>query len=329
MAMKKLFYCSLVALLAGAFCLGVGAPATAKTKTLRAVSFLPKDHPLCAMVHVWVNRVNKACKGDVKINWVGGPEVIAGFDQANACINNTVQIIFNPTAYFAPLAPEVNAFSLSKLTFQQEREPGGFYDFMQKRIAKIGMMYIGTWLYDPFYLRVNRPVKTLADLKGLKMRTSALYDRFMKKLGMVPVTVKFGDTYTALERGLVDGFGWSTLGPAEWGWLNHCKYIIDIPFYTRQNTLILMNLGVWNGLSKDVQKKIMDITVKFEPEMEAYFKKKEKEEWEKYDKMGIVRIKFSPEENKKYYDTAYDAEWEDLEKKVPDLVPVMKRLTGY
>ena len=58
---------------------------------------------------------------------------------------------------------------------------------------------------------------------------------------------------SALERGLVDGFGWATLGPADWGWLKHCKYIIDIPFYTRQNVLILMNLDVWNGLGKNLR----------------------------------------------------------------------------
>lgn len=326
--MKKLLYCLLVILLISMFCLSIGSPALAGPKTLKAVSFLPKDHPLCAMIHVWVNRVNKACKGSVKINWVGGPEVIAGFDQANACINNTVQVIFNPSAYFAPLAPEVEAFPLSKLTFQQERKRGGFYDYMVQRIKKIGMMYIGTWLYNPFYLRVKKPVKTLADLKGLRMRTAAIYDSFMKKLGMVPVTVKFGDTYTALQRGLVDGFGWVVLGPLEYGWTKYCKYVIDIPFYTRQNTLILMNLDVWNGLPKNIQKKIMDITVKFEPEMVAYFNKKDAEEWKRYDKMGIKRIKFSPEENKKYYDMAYEAKWEDLEKKVPNLVPTLKRLTG-
>ncbi len=328
MDMKKLFYCSLMVLIISLFCLTVSLPVQAGPKTLKAVSFLPKDHPLCAMVHVWVNRVNEQCKDAIKIDWVGGGEVIPGFDQAEALRSNTVQVIFNPTAYYAPLAPEVNAFTLSKLTMEEERKPGGFYDYMVQRHKKLGMMYIGTWLYDPFYLRVNRPVKTLDDLKGLKMRTSALYDRFMKKLGMVPVTVKFGDTYTALERGLVDGFGWSTLGPADWGWVKHCKYIIDIPFYTRQNTLILMNLDVWNSLSKGTQKKIMDITIKFEPEMEAYFKKKEAEEWKRYDKMGIKRIKFSPEENKKYYDMAYEAEWEDLQKKVPDLVPTLKKLTG-
>lgn len=309
-------------------CFGFQTSASAKPQVLKAVSFLPKDHPLCKMIHVWVDRVNKACKGEVEIDWVGGGEVIPGFDQAEALRNNTVQVIFTPTAYYAPLAPEVNAFTLSKLSMEEERKPGGFYDFMVDRHKKLGMMYIGTWLYDPFYLRINKPAKNLEDLKGIKMRTSALYDRFMKKLGMVPVTVKFGETYTALERGLVQGFGFATLGPRDWGWLKHCKYIIDIPFYTRQNTLILMNLDVWNGLGKDVQKKIMDITVAFEPEMREYFKEQIVKEWKKYDEMGVERITFSDAENKKYYDAAYEAEWEDLNKKVPDLVPTLKKLTG-
>jgi TRAP-type C4-dicarboxylate transport system substrate-binding protein len=316
-------------ILVALICFTMNSTAIAKVKTLKAVSFLPKNHPLCAMIHVWVDRVNDQCKDEIKIDWVGGPEVIPGFDQAEAVRNNTVQVIFNPAAYYAPLAPEVNAFQLSKYTMEKEREPDGFYEFMVERHKKLGMMYIGTWLYDPFYLRINKPIKTIDELKGVKMRTAALYDRFMKKLGIVPVTVKFGETYTALERGLVDGFGFATLGPRDWGWLKHCKYIIDIPFYTRQNTFMLMNLeDVWNGLTKRTQDQIMDITVKFEPEMVAYFKEKIAEEWKIYDETGIKRIKFSPEDTEKYLDAAYSAEWEDLEKKVPDLVPTLKKLTG-
>jgi TRAP-type transport system periplasmic protein len=327
--MKKQIAWTLVIAAAAALFLGAATtPAMAGPKVLKAVSFLPKDHPLCAMIHTWVDRVNEECGDAVKIDWVGGPEVIPGFDQAQAVRNNTVQVIFNPAAYYAPLAPEVNAFQLSKLSMQEERKPGGFYDFMVERHKKIGMMYIGTWLYDPFYLRINHEIDSIDDLKGVKMRTSALYDRFMKKIGIVPVTVPFGETFTALERGLVDGFGFATLGPADWGWLENCKYIIDIPFYTRQNTLILMNLGVWNGLDPLIRKRIMTITTAFEPEMVAYFKTKIAAEWERYDKMGIQKIRFPPEEEKEYLDAAYSAEWEDLEKKVPDLVPALKELTG-
>ena len=105
------------------------------------------------------------------------------------------------------------------------------------------------------------------------MRTAAKYDKMMKKLGIVPVTIEFGETYTALQRGVVEGFGWPTIGPREWGWLENIKYVIDIPFYARQNTFILMNLDAWNKLPKDAQEKLIDITMKFEPEMKAYFRK--------------------------------------------------------
>lgn len=324
--MKRFIFVFLTAMALS--CILLQGQVLAKPKTLKAVSFVPKNHPIVTMAHVWVNRVNEQCGDKIKIDWVGGPEVIPGFDQAEALRNNTVQVIFNPTAYYAPMMPEVNAFQLSRLTMEEERIPGGFYDFMVERHKKIGMMYIGTWLYDPFYFRINRKIDSIDDLRGVKMRTSALYDRFMKKIGIVPVTVQFGEVFTALERGLVDGFGWSVLGPADWGWLDNCKYLIDIPFYTRQNTLILMNLDSWNGLEKSVQGKIMEITVKFEPEMRAFFQKKITEEFEKYDKIGVKKIHFSPEEEKRCLDAAYGAEWEDLEKKVPDLVPTLKKLTG-
>ena len=326
--MRRLsFYFSIIAFVT-IICISASSPSNAGPMTLKAVSFLPKDHPLCKMVHVWVDRVNEQCKDSVHIDWVGGPEVIPGFDQAEALQNNTVQIIFTPAAYYAPLAPEVNAFQLSKMTLEEEHKPGGLYDYMVDRHKKLGIMFLGTWMYDPFYLRINKPIKTVEELKGVKMRTAALYDRFMKKLEIIPVTVKFGETYTALERGLVDGFGFATLGPRDWGWLNNCKYIIDIPFYTRQNTLILMNLEVWDGLDQKTKEKIEEITLKFEPEMVAYFKEQIALEWKKYDEMGIVRIQFSPEDREKFLNAAYEAEWEDMEKKVPELVPDLKRVTG-
>jgi TRAP-type C4-dicarboxylate transport system substrate-binding protein len=89
-----------------------------------------------------------------------------------------------------------------------------------------------------------------------------------------------------------------------------------------------MNLDTWMGLEKTIQDAIMNITAKFEPEMRAYFKKRIAEEWERYAELGIKKIEFSPEDRKKFLDIAYGAEWEDLEKKVPDLVPTLKKLTG-
>jgi len=306
------------------------APAVLKAAELelKAVSFLPKDHRLCAQIPVWIDRVNTKMKGVLRINWVGGPEVSAPFNQAEAVRKGIFQIAFLPAAYYNGILPEADAISLSRYDFKKERQKGGIWDYMVERHRKINIIPLGTWLYDPFYLYVKKPVTKLDDLKGLKMRTAAKYDKMMKKLGIVPVTIEFGETYTALQRGVADGFGWPTIGPREWGWLEKTKYVIDIPFYTRQNCFILMNLDAWNKLPKDAQAKLNDITVKFEPDMQAYFEKAIQAEKAEMAKLGVKKIKLSPEETRQFLKIADDAFLEDLRRKVPDQVKAMEKLLG-
>jgi len=301
----------------------------AKAETeLKAISFLPKEHKLCAMIPTWIERINNELKGVVKITWVGGPEIMAAFNQPEALRKGIFQVGFIPTAYYTGLLPEGDSISLSRYDFKKEREKGGIWDYMVEHHKKINMIPLGTWLYDPFYLYVKKPIAKLDDLKGLKLRTAAKYDKMMKTLGMVPVTIEFGETYTALQRGAVEGFGWSTIGPRDWGWLDDTKYVIDIPFYARQNTLMLMNLDAWQKLPKNVQAKIMDITIKFEPEMKAYFEKAVATEKAAMEKQGVKRISLSPGDTKKYIETADNAFLEDLDKKMPGEVKILKRIMG-
>jgi TRAP-type C4-dicarboxylate transport system substrate-binding protein len=325
--MKKSVVFILMVFIVACLCFFPSLDAKAETQ-LKAISFLPKDHKLCAMIPVWIDRVNKELKGVVKINWVGGPEIMAAFNQPEAVRKGIFQVVFTPAAYYGGMLPEADAISLSRYDFKKEREKGGLWDYMVERHKKINMIPLGTWLYDPFYLYVKKPVTKLDDLKGLKLRTAAKYDKFMKRLGIVPVTIEFGETYTALQRGAVEGYGWPTIGPRDWGWLDNVKHVIDIPFYARQNTFMLMNLDAWQKLPKDVQAKIIDITVKFEPDMKAYFEKAIASEKIEMEKLGVKRIKLSPEETKKYLELADSAFFEDLEKKVPDQVKILKNIMG-
>jgi hypothetical protein len=73
----------------------------------------------------------------------------------------------------------------------------------------------------------------------------------------------------------------------------------------------------------------MDITVKFEPEMKATFEKLIENEKKEMEKLGVKRIKFSPEDTKKYLDAANDSMWKALEKKNPDVAKELKKLMGY
>lgn len=322
--MKRIVFCFIAFTLIFGFSL---QGAIAKEAKMKAVGFLPKNHPYLAMAAEWVKRVNEACKGELNINFVGGPEVIPGLEQVEALRKGVVQVTFNVTAYYGARMPAGGAFALSKLTPWDERRPGGFYDFFVKQHKeKVNAMYLGQWLHSPFYFWLKDPLKTPQGLKGRKLRTTALYDRFMKALGAVPVTVNVPEVYTALKRGMVEGSGWPLLGPRQLGWTEVVKYVIDHPFFNTNST-ILMNLDSWNSLPSSVQAKVRGITIKFEPDMYAYFEDAMKKEWDELEKIGVKRIRFSAADAKYYLDTAYEVEWKALEKKVPELVSTLRKLT--
>lgn len=296
--------------------------------TLRAVGFIATNHPLMAQTQVWVDEINTALKGKVKVNYIGGPEVMQALQQTEAVSKGIIDITFNPTAFYQSAFPEAGAFILSRKSVTEEREPGGFYDYMVERHEQLNVRYIGRSLWSPFYLWTTTPVSSLDELKGKKMRTTALYDRFMRALGVAPVTIPEADTYSALEGGTVDGFGWPAAGPRQRGWTKVVNHVIDLPFFGSNNIVILMNLDKWKSLPPDVQQEIERVTAEFEPKMVEYFKQAEAAEWAELDAIGVKRIRFSEAENKQYIDTAYQVEWDNLATRVPERIDDLRRVTG-
>jgi TRAP-type C4-dicarboxylate transport system substrate-binding protein len=241
----------------------VALATTAHAQTLRAISFIPKNDPVLAMANAWVSEVNAKLAGQLRINYVGGPEVITRFQQPEALRTGVIDVIFSPTGDYQDQMPTSQAFVLSKLSPSEERE-SGFYDFMVEEHAKrINARYLGRVQISPFYLWTKKEPKSLADLRGLKMRSGVLYDRLMRELGMVPVTINAPEVYTALQSGIVDGFGWPVTGPLKRGWLDTVKNVIDIPFFGASNVVVLMNLDKWKALPPATQDALVKLTAEF------------------------------------------------------------------
>ncbi len=150
----------------------------------------------------------------------------------------------------------------------------------------------------------------------------------MQALGITPVSVDQGEVYTALQRNIVEGFGWPLIGPRDSGWTEVTKNVIDVPFYGANNATILMNPTSWDKLTDEQKAQMQQTTADFEHYMVDYFKTANDKEREALVAAGVNFIKFSPEDEKKYLDTAYGVEWKDLESKVPDLVAKLKELTA-
>jgi len=324
--MKKSIYFLLTVFVLLSLCFGINVARA--VEELKAVSFVATTHPfMTPMGHEWIKRMNENLKDKIRVKYIGGPEAVPTLEQVDAVRNNVVQVGFQAISYYKPLLQEAHTMSVARLNPTEMRK-SGYYDQLVKLHGKIGIRYLGLYHWGQFYMWTKKPVKTTEDLKGIKMRTMSLYDRFQKALGITPVTIPPAEVFTALERGVVDGFCFPLLGPRDEGWTRSAKYLIDHPFYT-MDTVVLMNLATWNKLPKATQDKIVEITEKFEPDMVTHFNKMFEKEWGLLEKEGVKKVIFSPEEAKKYIDIAYKVKWEEIGEKVPaDLLSRLKQLSG-
>lgn len=101
----------------------------------------------------------------------------------------------------------------------------------------------------------RKEVKTVADLKGLKMRIAGLGGEVMKRLGAVPQQIAGGDIYPALEKGTIDAAEW--VGPYDDEKLGFYKVAPHYyyPGWWESNSMysFYVNQKAWDSLPKDYQ----------------------------------------------------------------------------
>ncbi|MGB8433626.1 MAG: TRAP transporter substrate-binding protein DctP [Burkholderiales bacterium] len=131
-------------------------------------------------------------------------------------------------------------------------EAGGVDMQRQFRDEKFGVISMPLFIRTAeVFLHSRKPIRTLDDLKGLKMRTAGAWIEMSKELGASPVTTPGGEIYPALERGVIDATEWGTL----WenitpGFYKVAKYLI-IPGVHQPTAPfeLVINKDVWGKLS--------------------------------------------------------------------------------
>ncbi|MGE0734092.1 MAG: TRAP transporter substrate-binding protein DctP [Alphaproteobacteria bacterium] len=113
------------------------------------------------------------------------------------------------------------------------------------------------------FMHSRKPVRTLADLKGLKLRTAGAWIEMSKEMGAAPVTTPGGEIFTALERGVIDATEWGTLWEnIEPGFYKVAKYLM-IPGVHQPTAPfeLCINKDAWAKLS-DRDRKLVEAAAK-------------------------------------------------------------------
>lgn len=242
-------------------------PALAQEATLTAVYSLPPTNDLMKSYFAFVEDVNANGEGVLQIEMRGGTEAIPRNEQMNAVQRGIVDLYFGPAGYFQRQLPELTPIDAASVPADKLRE-AGLHDAIDAALREragvslLGLM--GTGYAFQFYTIDEPPmVDGAVDLAGLKIRGGSSYAPMYDALGINRVDVPAGDIYTALERGVVEGIGFTTIGVSSAGWQDFLKYRI-FPTWRQGNTIMAGNAEALDALTDEQRAYLMEMVEKHE-----------------------------------------------------------------
>jgi TRAP-type transport system periplasmic protein len=224
-----------------------GLPVSAQEVTLKAVNAFQEGTYYARNFERFVKKVNDEGKGIVQISYLGGPKAIPTMEQGAALRNGVVDLSNTTTSFIAGVSPESLAVNYATVPWADMRK-NGTVDYLNTLMAEKGLYYYArTGDGVPYHIYLNKKIEK-ADLSGLKIRIAPIYREFFTKLGASVMQIPPGEVYTALDRGVVDGYGWPLLGIFDLGWHEKTKFRVDPGFYNIELGVIF-SAKSWNALT--------------------------------------------------------------------------------
>ncbi len=299
-------------------------PAFAQEVTLKAVNAFQEGTYYARNFERFVKKVNEEGKGIVQINYLGGPKAIPTMQQGAALRNGVVDLANSTTSFVAGVSPESLAVNYATVPWAEMRR-NGTVDFLNQLMMEKGLYYYArTGDGVPYHIYLNKKIDK-ADLSGLKIRIAPIYREFFTRLGASVMQVAPGEVFTALDRGVVDGYGWPLLGIFYLGWHEKTKYRVDPGFYNIELGVIF-SARSWKGLT-DAQRYFLNKQVAWLEGLNVDMAGKDAAtDIKRQADAGIEVIRLPPAEADKLLKLSQQAGWDGILKTSPVHGPKLKQL---
>jgi TRAP-type C4-dicarboxylate transport system substrate-binding protein len=296
-------------------------PATARELT--AVTALEQTNTLTrSFLTTYVKPINDTGKGVVTIKYLGGQEVVPPDKAANALRRGQFDVLSGPASYWVGQFPEAYAFLASNQGPKQMRANGS-WKMMQEIVEQRLGVHLLSWgnSMTSYYMMLNKEPKLnkegLPDLTGIKMRATGTYRPLFRALGATTINIRSSELFTALERGTVDGLGFTDVTIPALGLTKYARYRV-LPNFYQTNTIELVNLDVWRSLNDQQRKFLTDRAIQFETDSAHWIEAERLKEDEQSKKEGMIEFVLKGEAAKRYVDLAHQEIWKEYKTRAPE-----------
>ena len=270
--MKKRFcFTALSLVFLAAFLFLMTTPATkaeAQTFNFTYSTFFPPTHIQTKVPEAWISEIEKRSNGQIKIKLFTGGSLTPAPQIYDGVVKGISDFGLSVFAYSPGRFPVISAidnplgypdaFVATKTINELYRK------FNPKELSDVHVCYL--FAHGPGLLHTaSKPVNSLEEVKGMKIRSTGTSQLIVRALGGAPVAMSQGETYDALKKNIVDG----TLVPIEA--LEGFKQAEVLKYTTEtysaaysQGFFVVMNLAKWNSLPKEMQQIITDVSKEYE-----------------------------------------------------------------
>jgi TRAP-type C4-dicarboxylate transport system substrate-binding protein len=284
----------------------VATQVSAETFNLRFSSAFPVMQTITGkVIKPWIEEINKKGKGKIKITLFPAGALGKAPEQYDLAEKGIADFSYHLADYTPGRFPLTTVFSLPFMVPSGEKVSEAMWKLYQandkykEEYSKVKVLALFGHPGGHFHT-VKKPIKTIADFKGLKIRTAnPAISEALKIWGAIPVAMPITETYQSLGRGVIDGTVLVWEGMQVFKLNEVCKYGTVADLYTMP-MMIVMNKDKWESLPADL-KELIDSTSGLELSkkagaafdgMEIPFRKLSL-------KNGMKEIILSPEEKEK------------------------------
>ncbi len=288
-----------------------GLEARAQTTTpieLKLAGIMPPNHAHSVAAQHWIEKIEKETNGRVKIKAYWAGTLISpreGYLEALKGVADIVQ--FSPAYEKSGLDLIRAQAGFYQSAPSEEAEVKIFWQLWEKypelRRELQGVKLLGVFMAAPLRLMTVKPVKSLADLKGMRIKAPQEVISTLKVFGAEGVIIPMAETYESLQKGIIQGAFGATEAYKSMKFAEVIKYETNLLTYVGTIPYYIMSLTSWNKLSPDIQKIFEASKDWFDQETINEGKKKDEEGSDTARRAGVQLIQFSQSDIQKWNDT--------------------------
>ncbi len=295
--------------------------------TINAIGAWNRDYAYLDALWELQRRLPERSGGTMTIVYKGGPEAAPPFEQLGLIKSGVFDMLVTSGSYYTQLVPEAALTDYFDGELAELRQ-GGVNDLFDRiHQERAGVKMVGyTTSRTPYHLYTKRPIQSVAEIRGKKLRSVPLYGPLISGLGAAPVTLAPADVYSALERGVVDGFMWPRIGIDDLK-LHEVTCCIIEPGVWTVRSVLLMNLNAWQKLTPEQQKILDDTWAEIEVWVSERHGAMAADAVEQLvSKYGMQVVRLPENEARQLREIAYDAPWKEYVPQMPQYGPQIQEL---